>query len=78
MQKKMTITLDEKVVDALYRRVGRRKMSRYIEEAVSRQLFANDNLEALYEEMAADRERNAEIDLWNQATDADDFTDAAW
>jgi hypothetical protein len=53
-------------------------MSRYIEEAVSRQLFANDKLEALYEEMAADRERNAEIDLWNQATDADDFTDAAW
>lgn len=78
MQKKMTITLDEKVVDALYRRVGRRKMSRYIEDAVSRVLFADDKLEALYKEMATDPERNAEIELWNQATDADDFTDAAW
>ncbi|SER89137.1 hypothetical protein [Giesbergeria anulus] len=32
MHKKMTITLDEAVYEGLYRRVGRRKMSQFIED----------------------------------------------
>jgi predicted CopG family antitoxin len=32
MHKRMTITLDEEVYDGLYRMVGRRRMSQFIED----------------------------------------------
>jgi len=34
MQKKLTITIDEKVYDRLYTVIGRRRISRFIEDLV--------------------------------------------
>src|SRR5438128_2371573 len=53
MQKKLTITLDETVYDGLYRVIGRRRISRFIEELVRPYILAQE-LEAAYEHMAQD------------------------
>ena len=76
MHKKMTITLDEAVYEGLYRVVGRRKMSQFIEDLL-RPHVLDAELEADYKAMAADEARNKEIDLWNAAEDAD-FANSAW
>jgi predicted CopG family antitoxin len=76
MHKKMTITLDEAVYEGLYRVVGRRKMSQFIEDLL-RPHVLDAELEADYKAMAADEARNKEIELWNAAEDAD-FANSAW
>ena len=76
MHKKMTITLDEAVYDGLYRVVGRRKMSQFIEDLL-RPHVLDAELEANYKAMAADTARTAEIDIWNAAEDAD-FANTSW
>jgi hypothetical protein len=60
MHKKMTITLDEVVYDGLYRTVGRRRMSQFIEDLV-RPHVVDSSLDEGYKAMAADtsRERGA-------------------
>ena len=70
MHKKMTITLDEAVYEGLYRVVGRRKMSQFIEDLL-RPHVLDAQLESDYKAMAADEARNEEIELWNAAEDAD-------
>ena len=59
MHKKMTITLDERVYDGLYRTVGKRRMSQFIEDLLRPHVLDN-TLDAGYREMAADSEREAE------------------
>jgi len=76
MHKKMTITLDEAVYEGLYRVVGRRKMSQFIEDLL-RPHVLDAELEADYKTMAADEGRNKEIELWNAAEDAD-FANSSW
>lgn len=76
MHKKMTITLDEAVYEGLYRVVGRRKMSQFIEDLL-RPHVLDAELEAEYKAMAADEARNKEIDMWNAAEDAD-FANSSW
>ena len=76
MHKKMTITLDEAVYEGLYRRIGRRKMSQFIEDLL-RPHVLGDSLDEQYQAMAADRARNQEAELWDQALDAD-LTNEAW
>lgn len=76
MHKKMTITLDEAVYEGLYRVVGRRKMSQFIEDLL-RPHVLDAELEAEYKAMAAEEARNKEIDLWNAAEDAD-FANSSW
>lgn len=63
MHKRMTITLDEEVYNGLYRRIGKRKMSQFIEELL-RPHVLDTALEAGYEAMAADQEREAEAKEW--------------
>jgi len=65
MHKKMTITLDEAVYDGLYRVVGKRRMSQYIEDLL-RPLVV-DSLDEGYQAMAADKEREAEAMQWCNA-----------
>jgi len=65
MHKKMTITLDEAVYDGLYRVVGKRRMSQYIEDLL-RPLVV-DSLDEGYKAMAADKEREAEAMQWCNA-----------
>ncbi|HEY3327425.1 MAG TPA: hypothetical protein VGK14_09660 [Novimethylophilus sp.] len=66
MQKRMTISIDETVYDGLVRVVGRRKISRFLED-LARPHVAQDDLAAAYQAMAADTEREHEALEWSNA-----------
>ena len=70
MHKKMTITLDEEVYDGLYRVVGRRRMSQFIEDLV-RPYVVDEALEQGYRQMAADEAREVEAIEWSEALGRD-------
>lgn len=75
MHRKMTITLDEEVYEGLYRHVGRRRMSQFIEDLV-RPHVLDTALDAGYRAMAADETREAEARAWCNAL-AGDVADEA-
>jgi predicted CopG family antitoxin len=66
MQKKLTITVDERVYEGLYRVVGSRRISRFIEDLV-RPHVVDENVSGRYESMAADEEREADAAEWSDA-----------
>ena len=70
MQKKLTITVDERVYDGLHSIVGRRKISQFIESLV-RPHVLKSSLEAAYQEMAADETREMEALEWSEGTIGD-------
>ena len=70
MHKKMTISLDETVYDGLYRTVGRRHMSQYIEDLL-RPHVLDTALDDGYKAMAADQEREADALVWCNALAVD-------
>lgn len=70
MQKKLTITLDERVYEGLHAVVGRRRISRFIETLVRPHVVGKD-LEAAYKQMAKDERREAEALEWAEATVGD-------
>ena len=70
MHKRMTITLDEEVYDGLYRMVGRRRMSQYIED-ILRPHVTEAALREGYQAMAADADREAEAQEWCNALSGD-------
>jgi len=72
MRKKLTLTVDEEVYKGLYRTIGPRKISKFIEELVRPHVIRPD-LESAYAEMAGDKKREAEAMEWAEATfkDAD-------
>jgi hypothetical protein len=70
MQRKLTITLDETVYAGLHKVVGRRHISRFIEDLVRPHVLAAD-LEAAYRQMAQDETREAEALAWAEATVSD-------
>lgn len=70
MHKKMTISLDEAVYDGLYRTVGRRHMSQFIEDLL-RPHVLDTALDEGYKAMAADQEREADALVWCNALVAD-------
>jgi predicted CopG family antitoxin len=76
MQKKLTITIDEQVYEGLYRIVGRRRISRFIEDLVRPHVLYPD-LEAAYEEMARDEQRERAALEWSEAAFGD-ISDEAW
>ena len=65
MQKKLTITIDAEVYDGLYRVVGPRKISKFIEDRV-RSAVVELDLAAAYAEMAADEDREREATEWTE------------
>lgn len=75
MTKKLTITIDDEVYEGLHRKVGRRKISRFL-ETLARPHVIDDELEAAYRAMAADEGREADALEWAEATlvDAADAT----
>lgn len=75
MQKKLTITLDERVYEGLHSVVGRRRISRFIETLV-RPHVVREGLEAAYRQMAADEDREAEASAWVDGTSGDVFDEA--
>ena len=70
MQKKLTITLDERVYQGLHAVVGRRRISRFIESLVRPYVVGKD-LERAYREMAQDESREADALEWAEATVGD-------
>jgi predicted CopG family antitoxin len=66
MHKRMTITLDEAVYEGLYRTVGKRRISQFIEDLV-RPHVLDTSLDDGYRAMAADKEREAEAMEWSNA-----------
>ena len=70
MQKKLTITVDEKVYEGLHAIIGRRRISRFIEDLV-RPRISQQHLEAAYEQMAQEEAREAEALEWTEATAGD-------
>lgn len=75
MHKKMTITLDEAVYEGLYRTIGKRRMSQFIEDLLRPHVLGG-NLDAGYAAMAADSEREAEAMAWCNALARDMSDDA--
>jgi predicted CopG family antitoxin len=63
MQKKLTITIDEQVYQGLYRVVGQRHISQFIENLVRPHVLGKD-LESAYLAMAQDEAREAEALEW--------------
>ena len=75
MHKKMTITLDEAVYEGLYRTIGKRRMSQFIEDLL-RPHVLDTSLDEGYRAMAVDKEREAEAAQWCNAL-AKDMADEA-
>ncbi|MFN2315656.1 MAG: addiction module antitoxin [Gemmatimonadales bacterium] len=66
MQKKLTITVNENIYDGLYRVVGPRRISQFIEDLVRPHVLPED-LSGAYAAMAADEAREAEARDWSDA-----------
>ena len=63
MQKKLTITVDSEVYDGLHAVIGRRRISRFIND-LARPHVVRQDLRAGYAAMGADTERETEADEW--------------
>ena len=70
MQKRLTISIDEKIYYGLCQVIGKEKLSRFIEDLVKPYLTKHD-LEKGYKQMAADKSREAEASEWTEATFGD-------
>jgi predicted CopG family antitoxin len=66
MQKKLTITIDERVYAGLHTVVGRRRISQFIESLVRPHVIGKD-LELAYQQMSQDEAREAEALEWAEA-----------
>lgn len=75
MTRKLTITIDDEVYEGLYRRIGPRRISRFL-ESLARPHVIDAELEAEYAAMAADEVREAEASDWveNLVDDTSDET----
>jgi predicted CopG family antitoxin len=65
--KKLTITVDEDIYEGLYRTVGPRKISKFVQELV-RPHVSRPNLDEAYAEMAKDLEREKAAMEWTEGT----------
>ena len=63
MRRKLTITVDEEVYEGLYRVVGRRRISRFLNQLVRPHVVVDDR-EAGYRAMAADETGEREALEW--------------
>ncbi len=70
MHKKMTITLDEEVYEGLWRTIGKRRMSQFIEDLLRPHVLSSA-LDDGYKAMAADKEREDEAVAWCNALSKD-------
>lgn len=65
MPKKLTITVDADVYDGLHSVVGRRRISRFLNDLARAHLTVEDR-SAGYAAMAADEAREAEAAAWSE------------
>jgi siroheme synthase (precorrin-2 oxidase/ferrochelatase) len=64
--KKLTITVDDAVYKGLRKRIGPRRISRFLND-LARPHVVGEDLNAAYKEMAQDRTREAEAHEWSDA-----------
>jgi predicted CopG family antitoxin len=76
VQKKLTITIDEKVYEGLRSVIGQRKISHFIEELV-RPHVLDEELDAGYAEMARDEAAEATALEWSEGL-IGDMGDEPW
>jgi hypothetical protein len=70
MQKKLTIMIDEKVYEGLRAVVGRRRISRFVEDTVRPHVLPK-RLDDAYREMAEEEKREAEALEWAEGVVGD-------
>jgi predicted CopG family antitoxin len=76
MQKRLTITVDERTYNRLHSVVGRRRISRFIETLV-RPYVDRKSLDKAYLQMAKDTEHESRALEWAEAT-VGDVADETW
>ncbi|HEX9851011.1 hypothetical protein [Candidatus Deferrimicrobium sp.] len=67
MQKKLTISIDEKVYEGLHDVIGPRKISKFVEELV-RPHVVRPQFDSEYEMMSKDKVREAKALEWAEGT----------
>jgi predicted CopG family antitoxin len=91
MTKKLTITVSDEVYEGLHRRIGRRKISRFIDDLARDKVVdrnapdywltaSDEEIRRGYAEMAADEEAEREAHEWiesniGETLDDEDFSD---
>jgi siroheme synthase (precorrin-2 oxidase/ferrochelatase) len=70
MSKKLTITVDEEVYQGLHRVIGRRRISRFLNDLARPHVVGPDMADA-YEAMAADERREHDAAEWVESLTAD-------
>jgi hypothetical protein len=65
MPKKLTITVDAEVYAGLHSVIGRRRISRFLND-LARPYVVGQDLAAGYAAMAADEAREAEAETWSE------------
>ncbi len=66
MRKRLTLTIDQDIYEGLQKTVGKRNISRFIQELL-RPRVINPDLDEAYAAMAKDRRREAQAAEWQSA-----------
>jgi hypothetical protein len=72
MAKKLTITVDDEVYEGLHHVVGRRRISRFLNDLARPHVLPDDLVEG-YKAMAADEQRERDALEWTESL-TDDIT----
>lgn len=64
--RKLTISVSDEVYAGLHQRIGRRRISRFL-DGLARPHVVGPDLAAAYRDMAADEEREREAEEWVEA-----------
>jgi predicted CopG family antitoxin len=65
MSKKLTISISNEVYEGLHRKVGRRRISQFLEKLARPHVLPED-IETAYRDMAADEDREQEALAWSE------------
>ncbi len=76
MNKRMTISIDEKVYDSVVKQVGEPNVGQFLEDLV-RPIVLPESLDAEYAAMATDEERERQALVWSEAL-ISDSDHASW
>ena len=71
----MTITIDEDVYAGLHKVIGRGNISQFLESLARPHVLKEDSLDAGYQAMAADKQREIEANEWCEALIIDGIDD---
>ena len=63
---KITISLHDNIVNGLHEKIGRGRISQFIEQLI-KPYFIDSALEAAYREMKKDADREAEAEMWSES-----------